>query len=467
MTRRPELPTGNSAEHGSFLVAAVVMILLLTALGLSVAGLVGLQYEHTKRQIFVENAQLVAEAGIEQSVHQLNTNDSFAGYSTAQQYFDNTSQGKGTFETTITNNSDGKSKTIIAIGNVYRSDSSTSPYITRKIKVTVVGTSSSGYSVLSGPGGLVLGGSANITNSDVYVGGTLTLNGASKIGTSDNPVQIDVGNNACPGGSNPGPTYPQVCTDGSQPITLAPSTRIYGTVCATGQTSTGPNNNIQTGNGGAGLKVGCTAPVASPPTYDRAAQVSAVTTTAPSSTSAYKCSGNKTINWPANLELTGDVAVGNSCQLTINGNVYVTGNLTVGGAAQIKVADSLGSTRPVVIVDGTITVGGSASMVANSTGTGIEFISFKNATGDPAATMTGTNLKTSQGIQTISVGGSVNLPGVVFDSYWGTVSLSGSGSMGAATGQTVDLSGAGTIIFGTSLSSGSKTWDITSYQRLY
>jgi hypothetical protein len=56
---------------------------------------------------------------------------------------------------------------------------------------------------------------------------------------------------------------------------------------------------------------------------------------------------------------------------------------------------------------------------------------------------------------------------MIFDAYWGKISLAGSGNIGAAAGQTVDLSGAGTIIFGTELSSGSKTWDITSYQRLY
>lgn len=455
----------NKRQGGYFLVSAVVMILFLTALAVSIAALVALQYQHTKREAFDQNAQLVAEAGIEQSVHQLNVDDTFTGYTTTQQFFDNTTQGRGVFTSTITDNADGKSKTIISTGKIYRKSGDTTAYLTRKIKATVVGTASTGYAVYTGPGGLILSGSATVTNSNVYVGGTITMTGASKIGTATNPVNVDVGYNSCPAGATPGPTYPQVCTTG-QPISMGWSTNIYGTVCATGQTSTGPNNNIQGGSTGTGLKVGCVAPVASPPTYDRAAQISAVTTTASGSDNTYVCNKSPfTRTWPANLKLTGNVSIGSSCDITISGNAYITGDLTINGAAKLRVADSLGTTRPVVIVDGTITVGGSASMIANSSGTGIEFISYKNSTGNPdVSSLTGNDLKTSQSLQTITVGGAVNVPGMIFDAYWSKVSLSGSGNVGAAAGQTVDLSGAGTVIFGTTLSSGSKTWKITSYQ---
>lgn len=453
-------------ERGYFLVSVVVMILFLTVVGLALASLSTTQYQHVKRQMFEQNAQLVTEAGIERSVHQLNSDDDFAGYTSTQLFYDNTTQGKATFTSSVTDNPDGNSKTIISTGVVYKVGDS-EPFLTRKIRATVVGTSSTGYSVHTGPGGLILSGSANITNSQVYVSGTITMSGASKIGTVNNPVNVDVANSACPTGSNPGPTYPQVCT-GTQPISLAHSTNIYGTVCATGQTSKGPNNNIQGGTTGEGLKSGCTAPVYPQPTYDRAAHLAAVTTTGAGNNNTYVCNNwpfNR--NWPSNLRLTGNVSIGGSCDMTINGNVHITGNLDIGGASKIRVADSLGANRPTIIVDGTITVGGSASMIANSTGTGIQFISYKNSTGNPDATVTGTNLKTSQSLQAITVGGAVNLPGMIFNAYWAKVTLSGSGNVGAAAGQTVDLSGAGTVVFGTTLSSGSKTWTITSYQPIH
>ncbi|HSX35761.1 MAG TPA: hypothetical protein VLH84_02395 [Patescibacteria group bacterium] len=457
-----------SKKEGWILVSAIVMILFLTAIGFSIAQLVALQYQHTRRESFSQNAQLVAEAGIEQSVHQLNTDDTFSGYSAAQQFFSDSTQGRATFTSTVTTNADGTSKTILSTGKVYRRTTDTTPYLTRQIRATVVGTGSSGYSVYSGPGGLILGGNANITNSDVYVGGTLTLNGTSKIGTSAHPLNVDVANIACPTGANPGPTYPQLCS-GTEPITLAHSTNIYGTVCATGQTSTGPNNNIQGGSTGLGLKVGCTAPAASSPTYNRSAQIAAVTTNASGNSNTYVCNNSPfDRTWPANLKLTGNVDVGSSCNVTINGNVYITGDLTVNGASRITVANSLGTTRPIVMVDGTITVGGSTAMIANTSGTGIDFVSFKSSApcGPNCGSITGNDLKTSQALQTISVSGAVNLPGMVFDAYWSKVSLAGSGNVGAAAGQTVDLTGAGTVIFGTSLSTGSKTWTITSYQQI-
>ena len=455
-----------SNEGGYFLITAVVMILFLTAIALSIANVVDVQYQDTAHESYTQNAELSAEAGIEQTVNALNANNSFAGYPTAQTFFDDTTQGKSTFITTITANADG-SKTILSTANVYPNDSATVPAATRKVQAIVVGTGSTGYSVYTGPGGLILSGNSNITNSSVYVGGTLTLSGSSTIGTSSTPVSVDVANDSCPSGSNPGPTYPQVCT-GTQPISLSGKSNIYGSVCATGQTSTGPNNNIQSGNGGQGLETGCTAPVSSPPTYDRSSQISAVAITASGSSGIYACSGsNKNINWPANLELTGNVQINSNCNVTINGNVYITGTLTVSGSAQITVANSAGTNRPVVMVDGTISVNGSSSMIANTSGVGIQYISFDNSTGDPNATPTGSNLYASQQIQSISVSGSVNLPGMIFDAYWSEVSLSGTGNLGAAEGQTVALSGTGTVVFGTQLASGSQTWKITSYKPVY
>ncbi len=459
-------------ERGMLLVSALIITSVLMVIGFTLVSAVSSEYRVASDDVYINNALLAAEAGVEQSVEQLNQDDSFAGYPTAQTLFNDAQQGYGTFTADIAASPDNtNAKIITAIGKVYRYGHTTDPVGTRTVKVTVVGTSSPGFSVHTGPGGLILGGSANITNADVYVNGYIDLNGTAKIGTASNPLNVYVANAQCPHGSNPGATYPTVCTDGTQPITMDFSTAIYGTVCATGQTSTGPNNNIKTGNGGAGLQIGCTAPLVSPPSYDRAAQIAAVTTTKASTDSTVKCTGNATRSWPANLKITGDVTVGNSCKLTINGNVYITGNLSIGGSSNITVADSLGASRPVVLVDGTIDVGGSASMIANSTGTGIEFISFCSKQGasdicHPDIVPTGTALANTQGILTVNVAGSVNLAGMVFDAYWGKVSVGGSGNIGAAAGQTVDLSGAGTVVFGTSLSSGVRTWTISSYQQL-
>jgi len=459
-----KLPT---RQDGMILVSVFLVVAALMIIGISLAGYTMSQYTLANRKVSATNANLSAEAGIEQTVQQLNENDNFAGYSSEQVFFNSPTQGRGTFTTTITGS--GSNKVITATGKTYKYNQTTNPRATRKVKVNVVGTTSEGYSVYSGPGGLILGGSANITNSSVFVGGTLTMSGSAKIGTVSQPLDVNVAFQSCPTGSTPGPTYPVVCTSG-QPITLAHSTYIYGSVCATNQTSTGPNNNIQGGKGGQGLIVGCVAPTASPPTYDRAAQIAAVTTTGAGNSNTYVCNSSPfTRTWPSNLMLTGNVTVSGSCDITITGNVYITGNLSLGGASKIRIANSVGTTRPVIIVDGTITVGGSAELITNSSGTGAQFISFRtNAACNPNCTsLSGNELKASQSLQTVAVGGAANLPGMIFQSYWGKISLTGSGNMGAAVGQTIDLSGSGTITFGTELASGERSWTITSYQQVF
>ncbi len=461
-------PPQKLEARGMILVSVLILSTILMMIGFSLISAITGQYRLASDDVYTDNALLAAEAGVEQSVEQLNQSDSFAGYPTPQTLFNDQTQGFGQFVATISASPDDtNAKIITSTGTIYHYGQTTDPVSIRKVKVTVVGTASAGYSVSTGPGGLILGGSASITNSSVYVNGTITMTGTSSIGTQTNPVTVDAGNIACPKGSSPGSTYPTLCSDGNQPLSLAFSTKIWGTVCATGQTSTGPNNNIKGGNGGLGLQVGCTAPTVSQPVYDRAGIIGGMATTASGTSGAYVCNGNKSVTLPANVQLTGtSVSWGNSCTLTISGNVYIPGNLSIGGAVKIKVADSLGTTRPVVVVDGTVDVGGSASMIANSSGAGIDFVSFKNATGDPASTPTGTNLYNSQSQQNVTVGGAVSLAGMIFDAYWSEVALSGSGNIGAAAGQTVNLSGAGTVIFGTTLSSGSKTWTITSYQQL-
>lgn len=458
-------------QSGMILVSVFLIVGALMIIGISLAGYTMSQYTIANRKISSTNANMVAEAGIEQTMLALNENDNFTGYTTPQVFFNSQAQGRGTFSTTIENAAQSNTKIITATGNVYKYNQSANPIGTRKIKVTVVGTTSEGYSVHSGPGGLILGGSANITNSDVYVGGNITMSGAARIGTNSQPLNVNVAHQSCPTGNNPGPTYPTVCTSG-QPISLQYSTYIYGNVCATNQTSYGPNpgKNILPGNGGQGLMLGCVAPVTTPPTYDRAAHISSMVTTGSATSNTYVCNSspfNRT--WPANLRLNGNVNIGGICDVTITGNVYITGNLDLGGASRIRIANSVSTNRPVIVVDGSITVGGSAQLIANSSGTGAHFISFRtNAACNPNCTnLVGNELKTSQNLQTVTVGGAANLPGMIFQSYWGRITLAGSGNLGAAAGQTIDLSGAGTITFGTTLSSGERSWTITSYQQKF
>jgi Tfp pilus assembly protein PilX len=462
----------QAREQGMILVALTLLMTAFTVIGLALFSYTSSQYSRTRNNVFVANAMQVAEAGIEQSLYEINQNEAFTGYVSEQTFLDNATQGKAVYTTEVSPTPDSNAKTVTSTGKIYRQSDTSNPVSTRKIKVTIVGTNSEGYSVHTGPGGLILSGSANITNSDVFVNGRITMSGSAKIGTTSQPVDVNVANIACPNTANPGPTFPQLCTDATQPISLQQSTFIYGTVCATGQTSAGPRpgGNILPGSGGEGLKPGCVAPPVSAPTYDRTAHINAVNTTGAGNSNTYVCNNWPFARtWPANLKLTGNVNVAGSCEVKIMGDVYITGDLDLGGAAKITVDESVGTDRPVVMVDGKITIGGSARVIANSAGTGVHFVSFKSsaACSPDCATVTGTDLKNSQNLETVTVGGGVNMPGMIFHAHWGKVRLGGSGNVGAAAGQTVDLSGAGTVTFGTILSSGNRTWTVTSYQQIF
>lgn len=468
--KRIKTPAPITNQRGIVMITVLLFVMLLTFVGISLADLTIRQYVGTSDKVFTSNALLTAEAGAEQSIFELNTDNSFAGFTTETSFFDDDSQGRGTYQTTITNGTGVNEKVIESTGKVYRYGTNDVMSI-RKVRISVVGTTAPGYSVHTGVGGLVLGGSAAITNSSVYVNGTVTMSGAASIGTSSQPTTLYVAHQKCPTGASPGATYATVCTSG-QPISMTGSSRIYGSVCATNQTqSVFGSASILTGTGGQGLIPSCVAPVTPMPTYDRAAHVASMTTTVAANNIDYNCSTWKSgvgfvRTMPANTQLTGNAAWNSSCDLTITGNVHITGNLTIGGNARIRIANSLAGSRPIITVDGNITVGGSSQLIPNTSGTSAHFISYRSSAActPTCTTVTGNSLKSSETLTTVNVAGAGNYPGTIFQSYWSRVVLGGSGNMGSAIGQTVDLSGAGTITFGTTLGSGTSTWTVRSYQ---
>ncbi|MDQ3123950.1 MAG: hypothetical protein M3Q14_04700 [bacterium] len=446
-------------QRGIVLMTVLLIALLLTFVGMSLAQLAISQFVRTTRNVAVANSLLLAEAGIEQTLNQINIDNSFPGYPAEQEFFNNDKQGRGTFQTEITTGTSGNERLILSTGRTYRYN--TGELIsTRKIKVSIVGTSSSDYNVYTGPGGLILGGTSTLANSDVYVNGFINISGDAGIGTVNNPLLVNVANKQCPTGSNPGPTYPTICTGSTQPVT-AGGNGIYGTVCATGQTNSA---NIFPGSGGSGLIPGCTAPIVAPPTYDRNAHIARMDTEGNPTAATYQCNGNKT--WPDNLKLIGNVSIDkNSCNLTITGDVYITGNLVMKNHGRIRVADNL-ATQPVIVVDGTISTNNSIAVLPNNLGIGIRFISFKSAAScSPGCTdVTGTDLYNSQNLTTVDVKSNGGSPGTMMQAYWGKIYVAGNGAMGAAMGQTIEMYGTGDLIFGTNLSSGESTWTIRSYQ---
>lgn len=404
-------------------------------------------------------AQLAADGGADYAVEQVSQNASWTG-TTSDVQIQNTNNVRTTFSASVTG--DNNSKTVAVTGKTYWPASATTPNRTVSIYVYLRPVSAGTYSVVTGEGGLTMNNNSKVTGGDVFVNGQINLSNSAQIGLSTKPVTVEVADQACP--QPPDSTYPQVCGagQGSQPIIINNSAHIYATVKATNQT----NGN---GMSNTGLVAGSSATPQALPTYNRAAQEAAVAHTM--SASAASCtSNNGAVTWPANTKITGDVTISHSCKVTVQGNVWITGELGMSNSSQMIVADSLGSTVPYVMVDGSegATFSNSSQLVSNASGTGFEIITFysKASCSPECASVTGTDLYNSQKITTISLQNLASAPNTIFYSYWSQVDIGNNGQLGAVIGQTVKLDNAGTISFGGSTQlGGNTTWVVKGYRR--
>lgn len=415
-------------------------------------------YQVARFDQFHSQAQLAADAGADYAVGQFSQNNSWAGTG-GEVTLHSDSKIRTTYAATISGNS--SAQTIAVIGRTYFPASSTTANRSVKIYVDLRPVSSGLFSIIGGAGGLYMSNNSKIVGGDVFVNGEVRLSNSAQIGLSTKSVNVSVADAICP---NPATaTFPRVCASGEngQPITISNTAHIYGAVKATNQTD-------GTGMSNTGLVANSSVATQALPTYDRAAQKAAVTNTM--TAAAASCGGSSNITWPANTMITGDVSVSIGCKVTVQGNVWITGTLSVGNSAQLIVADTLGATVPNIMVDGSggATFNQSAQLVSNSSKTGFEIYTFySTATCSPdCSTVTGTDLANSRGVTTISLLQASSAPNTIFYAYWSQVSVGNSGQIGALIGQTINLSNASTITFGTSTGTGAATvWVINGYRR--
>lgn len=454
------------SNRGAILPIMTVILLFLLGIGLTLMGVALNQYRHSQRGLTQANSLLAAEAGIEKSLQELNQDDTFAGYASEQEFFNNDHQGRGTYETTVTNGDINNEKIITSIGRVYTPPSASEPRVTRRVEAVVVGTTATDYSVHTGPGGLIMNNSATIANGDVHVNGFIRMRNSSRIGSESNPGTIEVPHIHCP--EPPDETFPQQCGEGEgQPIDIESPAWIYGDVYATNQTD---GEYMSHG----GLIDGSTAEEVTLPDYDRQAHKDAsdAEEDSISHTNASCTQNNTTKTWGTGARITGgDVEISKKCKVFIEGDVWIRdGGLLLRNSGRIEVAAGL-EESPTVMIDG---VNGfesynSSAIIANENGVGVDFITFhSDADCSPDCTdVSGVDLYNSQQINTILLNNSGEAAGSTFYARWSKVEVSNSGSMGGVLGQTVELSNSGNISFGEELSSGESVWSIVNYRRVF
>jgi hypothetical protein len=446
------------------LITGVAIVLMITA----VASESVTNHTVAAHGNYTVSAQLAADAGLDDAMNKMNTVSGWTGTGSETTLLNDTTHNiKTTYSSTVTDGADSNHKTLTVTAKVYSPTSSSSPRVTRKYDMDIQAVTSGGTgpsSVVSGVGGLFLNNNAKISGGDVVVNGTISMSNNSQIGLSTNPVNIRVADQNCP--QPPDSTYPQVCSGGAQPISMNNNSKIYGDVRANNQTN-GANMFSP------GLTVGNTVTPVSLPVYDRSTFT--VATTKNSTDSGIACPNNNgNVTWPANVKILGDINMGNNCTINITGNVWITGKLTTGNQGNLKVANSVGTTTPVFMIDGQggFSLQNNGKITPNSSGTGIELHTFWSNSGcSPGCTsVTGTALYNSQNTTTIDLGNNGTASNSVFIAQWTKVNVSNNGALGAVGGQTINLSNQAVINFTSSVPGSDNritTWVKRGYMRVY
>jgi hypothetical protein len=358
----------------------------------------------------LSHAQMATDAGIDTALREINIDNEWLG-TTEEVDVHNGDDVRTTYEITIESPNEDE-KTIISTGRSYNPSTSTTPNSEITIRADLRPVRTGEFSVVSGVGGLFMSNSSKIIGGDVHINGSIMMENSAQIGLAINPLTIDVAHQNCPVPADG--TYPQLCDAGEngQPISISNPAQIVGTVRANNQT-----------NGGRMVNPGLASPTCMMPSaggncvesrvlpeHNRSAQVSAVS--AEESGSWASCSSNNTTRtWPANIKINGNVTIGGSCRILLEGDAWITGQLTLRNSGTLAPADSytLGSNpdMPTVMVDGQngVVIRNQAQVGSNSAGTGIQLITYWSdaACSPDCSDVTGDDLYRSQNVRTISV----------------------------------------------------------------
>ncbi len=382
--------THQPHSAGFILVLTIAISFVLSLLTVSLLSVAAAKYSKTKADINDTAVVYAAEAGISDTVDQLNkTNGSFTGYSTEKQFYSNTRQGKATYTTTVVNNGN-DTLTLTSTGFLYRTGADTTSFMQKKLRVLIFITKvPAEENIIAGSGGIGIyntfgppGLTTALTGGSVYTRGKVrTEGGGAWIGTPTNSMNLTVANIEC-GASG---TWPQPCPSSDPSITIKTNVfqpgnpAIYGTVCANDQP---PSSFIFPGPTGRGLIDGCRAPDVGLPKFDKKAFTDKQTVTT-SLNNLCVGWGGANHTWPANARINGSpnvISMSGPCVITLEGDVYIKGNLNIDSNAKFVVANSVGTRRVKMVVNGSITISGHAiGFFPNSAGAGIDLISFDSS----------------------------------------------------------------------------------------
>lgn len=485
-------------QSGVIMIGAFIITLFFVTVSIAVAEFGVTHFVSTKRTLVDYNTLSAAESGADAFLANLaansnyqgttnapaNATNSCTGYtSTPVVLTNNSTQGRVTYESCVKNGTIANEKEIFATAKTYLPASSTTPRITRKVRVIVTASTTGGYAVQTGPGGLEMSNGATIATGEVYVGGQISLSNNASIGTPLTPSKVYAANKACP--TNGGSTYPTTCSQGGGPYQdpiyaccgngNSNQKMIYGEVYAVNfrPTSNFDTNRTLSLMGNPGF-VSNVVPNISMPADNRAALKSAGFPTSRTASSANCPHPTDTTTWAGGTRFTGgDINISNNCTVNVTGDIWISGSLTLSNNAKLVSARVDG--QPVnIMIDGSsgFRPSNSSTLAVNSaTNAGFNITTYYAAAAcSPEctdATITGSELYNSRNNETIVLSNSFTGVGSKLYARWSTVTVNNSTTIGSITGQRVRLSNSGSITFGNSSAGATGNWRVRYYDQVY
>ncbi len=464
------------SESGVVLVGAMIFTSFFIVTSLAVAEFALSHYTSTRRTLANASALNAAEAGADAFMNNININTAYQGTTTAPAgtsnsctghtinpltLVDNSTQGKITYESCVTDGSIQNEKVVYATGKVYLPATAPSPISTRKVRLIINQAFPPDFTIMAGPGGLVLGNNVRITAGPIYVGGKLIMGNNAVIGSIATPVDTYVADMTCPSPANS--TYPLACSSGNS-VTTDTNSHIYG--------ETHPLNNVdKPGNFTHTGVVDHIVPPINLPPADHGALTSGIPNAG--SMASQSCSGGVMhLSGHYTGASTTTLNGSNNCTIYLDGDVWLDGNLTLGNNNTLKPGNAVGA--PVkLIIDGStgFTSGNNSFITANSNNIGFNMYTFWSADTScrpGCSNVTGTALANSKDITTINLANNVSgAANILFYSRWTKLRLSNNATVGQLIGQTIELNNNGNIQFSSTTSSTPSGWDVRYYERLF
>lgn len=484
MKQLTRIASRTHTQKGYLLVLVIVTSVALMAIAVALMSVSSTKYAKTNSDGDTASAVYAAEAGISDTLNRLNQSNTFAGYTTKKQFYSSSQKGKADYTTAVTPGADG-TLIVTSTGYAYATSGSTTPTSTRTVRAIITKEKTPFVeNVLAGAGGLTMSGTyfpwfgqpTAMQKSSVYSRGKIKLNGSStSIGTVSDSARVMTPNVGCGTTTN----FPQQCASNDPPIIFGGggwfstgAGKIYGSVCATDQPA---SVNILPGPTGTGLEPGCIGSDYGIPYLNKEAFTNAQTIPLLPVTASCPLFGAGIPIWLDHARVAGNVTLQGgflgTCDVTILGDVYIKGDLTIDQGVRIRVADTLGSRKPTIVVNGKITVEPGAQILANTSGSHATFVSFWStdntcSTSDTCTTISSTHLYNSSMLDLGSwwyatnrailmnsgnapYGTTTNLSGAAFYSYFGSTlySMTGNQSVRGIGGQEVVINPGGAFSF--------------------